>query len=210
MEELGLRERKKLETRRALRAAARELALDRSLADLTIEEITERADVSVRTFFNYFSSKEDAIVGVEPEELGVLAALLLARPADEGPVDALLAVFDADGDRLETWAARVSVGDELVRRHPALKPRRLAVLVEVEHTLVEALGQRLGVDPRRDIQPTAVVAAVLAVMRATLAWWHAAGEPGPYHDVVERALAPLRTAFNTDGLTGGTRSRAAR
>lgn len=210
MQERGRRERKKLETRAALRAAARELALERSLSDLTVEDITERADVSVRTFFNYFSCKEEAIVGVESQEFDAIAAALLARPSSEGPVDALLAVFDADGDHLVSWAGRVSVGEELVRRHPTLRSRRLDVIVEFEQRMVGALGERLGLDARTDVYPTAVVAAVLAVMRSTHVWWRAAGEPGPYHVTLERAVDPLRLAFGAGFVPSSARPASVR
>ncbi|MDR0345295.1 MAG: TetR/AcrR family transcriptional regulator, partial [Nocardiopsaceae bacterium] len=59
----GLRERKKQATRRALHDAALQLALERGLEHLTVEEISATADVSARTFFNYFPGKEEAILG---------------------------------------------------------------------------------------------------------------------------------------------------
>src|SRR5688572_15456599 len=81
--ELGRRERKKLETRRALASAALHLAAERGPDHVTIEDIAETADVSVRTFFNYFSSKEEAIIGWDNDGHAEVAAKLLARPADE-------------------------------------------------------------------------------------------------------------------------------
>ncbi len=61
--EPGLRERKRSETRLALEAAALDLAIEVGLDSLTVEQIAERANVSRRTFFNYFATKEDALVG---------------------------------------------------------------------------------------------------------------------------------------------------
>ncbi|MDO9398328.1 MAG: helix-turn-helix domain-containing protein [Herbiconiux sp.] len=63
MSEPGLRERKKRESARAIERAAVELAAEGSLAELTIEAISARADVTSRTFFNYYASKEDAVLG---------------------------------------------------------------------------------------------------------------------------------------------------
>lgn len=59
----GLRERKKRERGQALRQAALELALENGYTNVTIEDICERCGVSRRTFFNYFSSKEEALLG---------------------------------------------------------------------------------------------------------------------------------------------------
>ena len=67
-EPLGLRERKLRETRHALESATVELALEHGLEHVTIEQIAERADVSPRTFFNHFGSKEDALIGVGVRE----------------------------------------------------------------------------------------------------------------------------------------------
>lgn len=59
----GLRERKKRERGQALRQAALDLALENGYANVTVEDICERCGVSRRTFFNYFSSKEEALLG---------------------------------------------------------------------------------------------------------------------------------------------------
>ena len=62
-EATGLRERKKRETSRAIEAAAVELAAELGLGEVTVEAISLRADVTSRTFFNYYASKEDAVLG---------------------------------------------------------------------------------------------------------------------------------------------------
>ena len=68
-EVMGLRERKRAQTRRRLEEAAIGLALRDGMDKVTVDAISERADVSPRTFFNYFDSKEDAILGVRPPDI---------------------------------------------------------------------------------------------------------------------------------------------
>src|ERR1700728_290830 len=80
---MGLRERKKTETRRAISAAALQLALVRGPNAVTVEEIAEAANVSPGTVFNYFGTKEAAILGTDPEWRSELIACIESRPADE-------------------------------------------------------------------------------------------------------------------------------
>ncbi len=69
---VSLRERKKLATRRLLRRAALDLVAERGLTNVTVEDIAEAADVSPRTFFNYFPSKEAALFGGDPDRAAEL------------------------------------------------------------------------------------------------------------------------------------------
>jgi AcrR family transcriptional regulator len=188
----GLRERKKRETHRALTAAARELVHEHGLEQVTVDEIAEAAGVSGRTFFNYFSCKEEAVVGIEPSVLEELADDLRARPAAETPAEALRAVVLADLDAsgvLRRWQVR----NELVRRHPALLPRHLTAMVQVEEALARALADRLDVEPAHDPTPRVLVAAALASLRASLAWWEESDRSIPLDELLDRALTHLRS-----------------
>jgi AcrR family transcriptional regulator len=170
--EIGLRERKKAERYRTIAEAARGLALERGLDAVSIEEISAAADVSPRTFHNYYSCKEEAIVGIEPSGVAATADYLRSRPADESPFEALRSLIlhapDGLGAVGEQWARRT----ELLRRHPSLLPFYLAGLAQTEEALVDALAERLDVDPARDPIPSVLVSATLAVTRATIRWWH--------------------------------------
>jgi AcrR family transcriptional regulator len=188
-EVLDRRTRRKLATHRALAHAARQLVMERGLADVTIEEIADAAGVSPRTFFNYFSCKEEAIVGVDPSVLTALAEEIEARPADESPVKAISAVLVAANDLPDT-ASRWMVRTELMRRHPELVPRHMAGLVQLEAALTGAVARRLGVDPNADPFPALVVAAAVAALRSTMEWWHDNGRPVVLSDA-------LHTAFDT-------------
>src|SRR6516164_5800995 len=99
----GLRERKKLAVRRALGSAAVRLAVERGVENVTIEDITAEAGVSLRTFGNYFSSKYEAICALGTDRARRIGAELLARPAGEplweALVNAALAHYEgADGE----------------------------------------------------------------------------------------------------------------
>ena len=177
-ETIGLRERKKAQTRRALTAAAIRLSIERGSPDrVTVEEISEAADVSPRTFFNYFSSKEDAVLGVDPERRTELRAELELRPAEEAPVEALRAALlsTAEGidENAELWAQRLL----LVREHPTLSAGYVASFADFERGMVEAMAARLGLDPDADLYPAIVVATALTIMRVTVKHWQATDAP---------------------------------
>jgi AcrR family transcriptional regulator len=192
----GLRERKKAQTRQALTAAAIRLSVERGGPErVTIEEISEAADVSPRTFFNYFSSKEEAILGVDPERRAQLRAELELRPKDETPVEALRAALHAGSDDFEDngelWAQRL----QLVRDHPALSSGYVASFADFERGLVEAMAARLGMDPDTDLYPALVVSAALTVMRVTVKNWQATTDGPDLATLLDEAFDQL-----ADGL----------
>jgi AcrR family transcriptional regulator len=195
-ETAGLRERKKALTRRALTAAAIRLSIERGSPDrVTVEEISDAAEVSPRTFFNYFSSKEEAILGVDPDRRAALRAELERRPPDETPVDALRAALLASAEGIdenaELWAQRL----QLVREHPSLSPGYVASFADFERGLVEAMATRLDLDPDTDLYPAVVVAAALTVMRVTVKHWQTNAVDTPLAQLLDLAFDQL-----ADGL----------
>jgi AcrR family transcriptional regulator len=190
-EDLGRRERKKRETRRALEDAALRLANERGPDNVTVEEIADAADVSVRTFFNYFSSKEEAIVGGDGDATP-LVEHLLARPVDEPPLVAVGNVLvGAFVTASEEWADRRVVRQRLVRKHPSLLPRHLASHHGIERQLTKALAARLGMEDADFLYPALVVTTAVNAMRLAIVSWDASGRTVPVHTVIEQAMRSL-------------------
>lgn len=190
MTDTGLRERKKRDTHRALSNAAHELVRKRGLEHVTVDDIVKAADVSPRTFFNYFSCKEEALVGIEPSVLEEMANELRSRPEDEDPVTALRSVLLGRVDA-SAIVRRWQVRNELVSRYPALLPRHMAATIEVEEALAQALAERIGIDPAADPSARILVAAAISSLRAALAWWDRSDRSTPVADVLNRALKSL-------------------
>lgn len=165
---IGRRDRKKAQTRAALRRAALDLALDRGYEHLTVEAITEAADVSTRTFFNYFTSKDDALLSPDPDEWDEIAQGLAARPADETPAVALHAVLVRMAGRLASddtlWRDRLTV----VSANPQLWPQFHARFAAFERLLTESIAARTGTDPDADLYPAVVAATVTAALRVAM------------------------------------------
>ncbi|MDD7964190.1 TetR/AcrR family transcriptional regulator [Actinomycetospora lemnae] len=182
----GLRERKKLRTRRALGAAALELAVTHGLAEVTVEQIAEAADVSPRTFFNYFSSKEEAVVAADVERARDMGERLAARPAGEPVLASVRAVMRemlGDAPRSREWIAQA----RLVRSEPSLVPQQLAAYAASERRLAAILAERTGLDAT-DLYPAVTAAAVMAAVRVATTRWLESDEHGDLADVVDRVV----------------------
>jgi AcrR family transcriptional regulator len=200
---LGLRERKKAETRDALASAALRLADELGPDRVTIDAIAAAAGVSPRTFFNYFASKEDAIVGSSESSASRVVQELLARPAREAPLDALRAAIHASADHLESDPDDWIIRHRLVGRYPALGVRYAARLAAVEHELVLEVARRTRLDPTVDTYPALLVSAGLAAARVALTVWQErdgrASLPGLFDEVFDQlagglTLIPRRSA----------------
>lgn len=162
----GLREQKKRESRTALRLAALELVAEYGLDAVRVEDIAQRAGVSPRTFFNYFPSKEQALVNQTPDTGRELAARL-RRAAEEAPVhEALLGVLVDYG----TEMARDRTAWRLVRqvtcRHPELIRVTMGANQETLRALTEETAALLGLDADQDPYPTVLVEASVAAIRS--------------------------------------------
>lgn len=162
---LGLRERKKRQTRIALSQAAIRLCVLNGWADVTIEQIAAEADVSVRTFRNYFAGKAEAIAASHLERMLGVADDLLARPVGEPLWDSLLhavlAQFTPSGDpapRNERWRE----GVRLMLAEPALAGEIVKANAAAQQELAKAVARRTGTDAERDVYPKLVAAVISA------------------------------------------------
>ncbi len=194
----GLRERKKAETRRALSSAALRLAQELGPDGVTVEAIAEASGVSPRTFFNYFSSKDDAIAGMAPSEPSDMLHDLVDRPADEAPLEALRRMALAAADRLEPMADELWARHQLAQDHPAVAVRRAARFAEVERSLAEEIARRTGLDVDRDAYPALVVTAALGALRVGIAVWHERGRTAPLAAVIGDTFDQIAAGFDAD------------
>jgi AcrR family transcriptional regulator len=196
----GLRERKKLAVRRALSSAAFRLAMERGPENVTIEDITAEADVSVRTFGNYFSSKYEAICALGADRARRIGADLLTRPAGEplweALVNAVLAHYEgADQAPDAEWLA----GLRLVMTAPGIRGEYLKITWEMQQALAEAIAARTGADPEQDMSPEILAGAVAAAAQVVVKRWAAADPPVPLRPLLRRALDQLATACSRGG-----------
>src|ERR1700761_3401026 len=149
----SLRERKKLATRRSIRRIAIDLIAERGFSHITVEDIAAAAEVSPRTFFNYFPSKEAVLFGTDPGRAAETHDRLIHDLPGRRALEALRAVlgdqvrkiadeFAELGGDPARWVARMKAA----HTDPQLLAARAAHMSEVESGLASALAERLGAD----------------------------------------------------------------
>ena len=168
---MGLRERKKAATRRALREAAVRLTLERGVEHVTVEEVAAEVGVSTRTFFNYFGTKEEALLGEMPGTVDEAAAREFASGGPTGDFTddlvGMLIAFLLDTDDLPAQLEEMRLRKRLTDREPQLLPGVLARFYDMEQVVAAAIAERLGEPPESDRPQLAAVTA-MAVMRHTM------------------------------------------
>ena len=188
-DELGLRDRKKRATRARIHREAVTLALAHGVDGVTVEGIAAAAEVSARTFFNYFATKEDAFVGADPTAAERLAAAVVARPVEESPLTAVrhvlvehLAALEAD---TELWRMR----RRLAAGEPALAARLAGANDRLETAMVDAAYLRSGTDPSSDLRPALGARVAMAAVRTAVGSHVAAGFTGSLRRRLDETFA---------------------
>ena len=155
----GLRERKKAETRAAIRQAVLRLALKRGLEAVTADDIAAAANVSVRTFHNYFGTKEEALVAAWRSEFQVHVDALRDRPAGEPILVSLEHVFVGHRvERRRDSPEDVEAHVDLLWTSLAMARYRSVLLDEAIRMVTEVVAARTGTDAATDVYPHLVTA----------------------------------------------------
>lgn len=173
----GLRALKKQRTRDALLRVALELFTTQGYERTTIDEITDIVEVSQRTFFRYFASKEEVAFAVVQMIEAKFVEALRERPAAEGPFlamrRAVTSAWDSIGEAIE---AVIPVElhmrtYHLIESTPALLAVHLRRSAELEEEVARMIAGREGLDVNADPRPRVAVAAFTGVMRVTGQLW---------------------------------------
>lgn len=191
----GLRERKKQRTHDDLQRIATRLFLERGYDEVTVEEIAAAADVSHRTFYRYFTSKDALVLGDLDDVVALVQETLDERPDDEPIIDAIRAVSE---EMVALFTGDVSLDRarvELIERTPALRERQVERQPRLEGALIPFVARRLGVDPETDLLPRLVAACILAATRAALDTWKARGSTEPIGDLIADAFRWVEAGF---------------
>ncbi|MEW6477027.1 MAG: TetR family transcriptional regulator [Actinomycetota bacterium] len=195
----GLRERHRKRTAAELEEAALALFCEKGFDAVTIDDIAAAADVSRRTFFRYYASKEDVILSDHPKRLDELQEALDRRPADEPALTALRNAILSLAGSFEEQREHMLRRFKLVTTTPALEARSLCLQRNWEASVTAMLAERMGVDPAKDLRPGVVAATTMAAMRVATVNWLAGGG---------KEDLPAIVAASLDLLDGGLQAAA--
>ncbi len=205
---MGLRERKKEQTRRKIEDAAIRLFVERGYQATTVADIAEAADIAPRTFFAYFPSKEAVLFGDFDETFDGLREHMDARGPDETTFDAVRAWIGTVIDAAKADQERDACRRRLIDGNEVLEAHERHLMGRFERLLAENVARDLGDDPD-DLQPRLVAAAAVA---ALMAMSSKDGEGHEHKAIDEEGLAQLDDAFAflRGGIAALQERRAAR
>jgi AcrR family transcriptional regulator len=177
---LGLRERKKIKTREAIRREALRLIDQNGYANTTVEQIADAAVVSPSTFFRYFPSKESVLMADDLDP--VLLDALIRQPQELSPIQALRRAFEVTLETMseEEWEFE-RTRQRLIFSIPELKSARLDEFYRTIRMTTDALAIRLGRDAD-DFELRAFTGAVIGAAVGVMD-----RQPGSF-DFIDRVL----------------------
>ncbi|MFI5793260.1 TetR/AcrR family transcriptional regulator [Streptomyces sp. NPDC051677] len=183
---LGLRERKKIKTREAIRTATYALIKEQGYDATTIEQIAERAEVSPSTVFRYFPTKEDIVLSDEYDPL--MVEELRSRPVGETWMDSLRHVMHTAIDALmaeDPEAVRMRA--HLTIQVPAVRSRIYESMSDTARTLRGAIAERFGLDPE-SLEVRVYAMSLIGGLMEVNMHWAEGGCEGDLRGLVDQAL----------------------
>lgn len=198
----GLRERKKRATRAALAEAAVRLAAEHGAEKVTVEAISATAGVSVRTFFNYFDSRDDAFVVIDADAGARIRRAVLEAPAELSPLAALREAMAAELAEAEQQHELWRLHAEVLHASPHLLARGVGAHMAAEADLADAIAERLrgtggtsgagaGARAGSGLYPRLLAAVAGAAVRTSVDHWSAHQEEAAFLDVFHEVFTLL-------------------
>ncbi|MFB6773767.1 TetR/AcrR family transcriptional regulator [Streptomyces sp. NPDC056337] len=191
----GLRERKKRATRAALAEAAVRLAAEHGAEKVTVEAISAAAGVSVRTFFNYFDTRDDAFVVIDADAGTRMRRAVLDAPPALSPLEALREAMAAELAEAEQQHELWRLHAEVLHASPHLLARGVGAHMAAEADLADALAERLrgtgaeGAAP--GLYPRLLAAVAGAAVRTSVEHWSAHQQEAAFIDVFHEVFTLL-------------------
>jgi AcrR family transcriptional regulator len=201
-----IRERTRRLVQLELTVVAQDLFLEHGYEATTVDQIAAAAGMSKRTFFRYFPSKDDLVIGKYDLFGDRLAEALDARPANEPVWESLRRVFDLTLDYVqdEHQRERNTAMERIVHSTPQLTARYLEKMQRVQALLIGRVAERLGLGATTtDPRPTAIVGAAFACVQAARTSWLSSQQTEPFSDHLDRAMSAFSLEQRASGSDRG-------
>jgi AcrR family transcriptional regulator len=191
------RDRRRQEMRDEIARAALELFEARSFDEVSVDEIAAAVEVSQRTFFRYFDSKQDVLFADHEERISELQELLEGRPASERVLDTIRAALAEsvaiyDGAAAKEIFRRMAV----VGSSPTLTAYSMALQADWEAVISRHVSRRLPDGAGRDLRAAVISGASMAAMRVAIAQWRASNGKRSYADLLGATFDVLDGGLN--------------
>ncbi|HEY2484901.1 MAG TPA: TetR family transcriptional regulator [Candidatus Binataceae bacterium] len=185
---LSPRDRRRTKLAAAIERVALSLFIERGFSAVTVDEIADAADISKRTFFRYFSSKEDLLLGDRQRYDDSLATAVAKERPGQSAVDMLRNIIVEMSREVEAEADLTRLRLELFRKYPETMSGAFEQQRAWSSTLTAVVAQRMRINDSRDIRPALMVGVMVSAGNAALQTWFARGANQPLHELVEGAL----------------------
>lgn len=189
--QMGLRARKKQATASALQHAALELFLARGYDETTVQDITDAAGVSQRTFFRYYPTKDAVLLTEHARRESSLRELLVGRP-EESPGELVRAVVTHLVADIEDRRDLMKVQGQVLLTVPVLADRFAGHRERLAGLVADHVAAALGVALRDDPRPRLVGAQVVQVWTTATAMWLDEGQQQDLAAIAEQVLGAAR------------------
>lgn len=199
----GLRERKRAATRVAITSIARQLTAERGLSGYTVDEVCEQADISRRTFFNYFPSKEDAILGHSDDDIPADLIEDFVAGGEVSPSGTIsptlfedligLSLALSDNMAASEEETRQLIG--VVKKEPQLMLKIIGATEKREGEFARILARREGVDPQDPVIQMAVVLLGTIARKSSLTYF-SPDNTRPYQELFLENISAARRLFS--------------
>jgi AcrR family transcriptional regulator len=193
----GLRERKREQTRQRLTEVALKLFLANGYEATTLDDIAAAAEISRRSFFHYFASKEDVVVAWQDRSADALTAAIAERPAEESMITAAENAILTMTRHLNSEDA-IAIA-RLKRETPALQAREQVKYEKMERAMAKALAARAS-DKTGQTQARLVAMITTGAIRIASENWLAQGAREKPDVLVRRMFADIRAALDEPPL----------
>jgi AcrR family transcriptional regulator len=186
-----LRRRARDAVRAEIAETAFQLFTQRGFDQTTVDDIAAAAGLSRRSFFRYFASKEDAVLGMLNAVGDAIAAELAARPAGEPPWTSLRRALDVLVTTYLGDPKAALARFRLIHHTPALRTTLLDKQDRWQRSLAHVLAARLGADPAHDLRPQLLAATALAALDVASRRWLASDGHANLATLLDESFALL-------------------